>query len=128
MGDQLAILERPTARALDQCFGAPCVILQRARTAQELESDVATYLLPAHDLDRAHLAGAARMGAAARRHVPFRDLDDPDPAGDRRRLAECEALQAGFVDPVERELAVLPHDLVGCFLDALDGTPVRIGE
>src|SRR5262249_36151660 len=64
--------------------------------------------------------------AAAGRDVPVRDLDDPDPAGRHRRLAQREAPHALVVDPVTQDLAVLPYDAVRGALEPLDRAPVDL--
>ena len=98
----VAVGQRAAPGRLDQRLGAPGVVAQRAGPAQELEAHVAAHLLPAHDLDRADLAGAARVRAAAGRGVPVGHLDDADAPGHGRRLAQPEALHALGVLPVEQ--------------------------
>ena len=128
MLNQLGVLERAPARRLEQRLRAPPVVAQRAPTAQELEAQVSAHPLPLQYLDDPDLAGAPRVRAAAGRDVPVRDLDDTDSPPHLGRLAQRKALHALLVDPVPHDLAVLPHDPVQDPLEALDRTPIDVGE
>src|SRR5439155_27113833 len=73
-----------------------------------------------------HLAGAPRVGAAAGRDVPVRDLDDADRARHLGRLAEREPPRALRVGPVPLDRPVLPHHAVRLALERLDLAPSRL--
>ena len=86
---------------------------ERARAADEFETNATAKSLGRQHGDQADRPGPRHVRAAARRQIVALHVDDPERAASLGLLAQRQRGRLGFADEPDPDRAVLPDDAVG---------------